>query len=828
MTRSLCSVRQASLLALVATALLVLAPGRAAAYQCPADTGMPPNAADCPYPGGWITTPTSMGPPANFIGTSDPDCIWGTPGPDFIVGFEGDDIICGNGGDDSIFAGDGDDKVDGGPGIDFISGDNGADDIDGGDGNDTIQGGNGNDVIHGGAGNDLLDGQDNDDTIYGDAGADTIRGGAGVDQLNGGLGADDIKGGAGDDFIWGADSANPDGYPGDGADILAGDAGNDTIYGGQDNDTLRGGLGDDRLRGGDGDDTLYGYGGTDPNYAGSDKDDLQGGAGDDKIYGEKDDDTIIGGTGNDTIEGGDGVDTISGNAGTDTISGGAGDDIISGGDDPDALHGDAGNDTIHGDGGDDLVDGGSGADTLYGEGGNDRLVGGPGIDSFDGGAGTANNCPDYDAGTETQVDCDLFTVATLRAFDVRRAGGDTIVHWSTATEDGTLGFYVYRVEGDARRPVAGGILPGLLSAPQGGDYYLVDAGAPARGAVTYALVELDASGATNALGTFTAEPSRGERPGALDAGATYARVAHPLGPAAPALVVAKADAPVVPADAVQVLVERPGLVEVSATTLAERLGLSHAEVAFKLANGQLAITSDGAPVAWKATADGLRFYGDAPSGLYAKDRVYRVTLGDGVQMRSVASGSLVAEPLAGLPVTAHAEQNLMAATVGATDPDADVWVWGQLYRIGANSQPFSFDLPTPHATGLGTATLRVSVVGASDDAHTVAVTVNGQPVGSFDFTGKARFTGEVSFDAAALNAGSNTVQLEETAAGTANIVNLDAVDLDYARDLDVFGDADSVRVHAADETPITPDAPLLRECCPRVGGHLDGGHRPHR
>ncbi|HEY8000512.1 MAG TPA: hypothetical protein VID76_01165, partial [Solirubrobacterales bacterium] len=72
-------------------------------------------------------TPSCMGVPATYVGTSDAEAIRGGPGDDSIVAGGGGDTIRGRGGDDLICAGAGADELRGGSGADALRGGAGID-----------------------------------------------------------------------------------------------------------------------------------------------------------------------------------------------------------------------------------------------------------------------------------------------------------------------------------------------------------------------------------------------------------------------------------------------------------------------------------------------------------------------------------------------------------------------------------------------------------------------------------------------------------------------------------------------------------------------------
>jgi Ca2+-binding RTX toxin-like protein len=218
--------------------------------------------------------------------------------------------------------------------------------VNGGGGNDTIDastlpaatmaltldGGTGNDVIIGGRGADSLIGGDGNDTATGGAGKDTAFLGAGNDK-----------------FIW---------NPGDGSDVVDGEAGNDSL-------AFIGSGGDEIINiAANGSHVLVTR---DVGVVSMDLNSIENVV----ITANGGNDSITAGNGlsaltNLTIDGGTGNDTIIGGDGNDSLIGGDGDDVITGGRGADVSRLGTGNDKFiwnQGDGSD-SVDGGNGFDTL--------------------------------------------------------------------------------------------------------------------------------------------------------------------------------------------------------------------------------------------------------------------------------------------------------------------------------------------------------------------------------------------------------------------------------------------------------------------------------
>ena len=206
--------------------------------------------------------------------------------------------------------------------------------VNGGDGNDNILGSNGVDTLRGDAGDDFIDGQQGNDQQFGGADNDTI-------QWDPGDGSDLVEGEAGvDKLIFNGSNADeivavaPNGA----RVVLTRNIGNIVmdiattedfeinVLGGADSVTGTNGLvtrGLLRMR-------------------------IDGGDGIDTLTGGDTDDTMLGGLLADTLNGGDGNDTLSGGDANDTMNGGIGNDtmIWNPGDDNDILNGEDGNDTM--------------------------------------------------------------------------------------------------------------------------------------------------------------------------------------------------------------------------------------------------------------------------------------------------------------------------------------------------------------------------------------------------------------------------------------------------------------------------------------------------
>jgi Ca2+-binding RTX toxin-like protein len=432
-------------------------------------------------------------PRANLFGGAGNDTLTGGSGNDMLFGQADNDTLLGKGGNDFLFGGSGNDTLTGGDADDQMFGEAGddrmiwnpgddSDLMEGGDGIDTaeVNGGNGAEnftitangsrvrfdrldpapffldigtteklVVNLNGGNDRIsatgnlaqliqltvDGGAGNDTILGSNGADTLLGGADNDFIDGQQGNDTARLGAGDDvFQW---------DPGDGSDIVEGQAGSDTMLfngsaiaenidlsanggrtlltrnigsivmdmndvehitvnalGGVDNVVVHNLVGTDLTQ-------------VDVNLAGT----IGGTAGD----GAVDTVTVEATNGNDIIEvlgAGTSLSVlglsarvdITGAEGNDNlvIKGFGGDDRITATTLPAGVvrltfDGGAGNDTLLGSQGADVLIGGDGDDFVFGDNGNDTAQLGAGDDLFQWDSGDGNDAIDGGAGTDRML-----------------------------------------------------------------------------------------------------------------------------------------------------------------------------------------------------------------------------------------------------------------------------------------------------------------------------------------------------------------------------------------------------------------------------------------
>ena len=239
--------------------------------------------------------------------------------------------------------------------------------------------------------------------------------------------------------------------------------------------------------------------------------------------------------------------------------------------------------------------------------------------------------------------------------------GQPWVEWETASEVGTAGFNVYRLDPASQEfvPLNDRLLPALIGSPYGGIYRYPDANVVPGGTYTYQLEEVEARGISRKYRPFTVIAGAGNRAAGarraqplLPADASvradqYTRRAHaPSGRAVEPLVAgglapppkdALTGRPGTTSTAARILVEHDGLYAVTADAIAAALGTNLQQVRSLIGKYQLRLQQRGQPVAWMADPgnERLYFYGQAVGSadrVHTRYNVYWLDLGAGLAM----------------------------------------------------------------------------------------------------------------------------------------------------------------------------------------------------
>ena len=115
----------------------------------------------------------------------------------------------------------------------------------------------------------------------------------------------------------------------------------------------------------------------------------------------------------------------------------------------------------------------------------------------------------WDSGLAASAGADRAAIlAALQQYlDPDGDGQVAVLHWDTLEERGTVGFYVKRSDanGGGETIINNDMLPGLVSAPMGGEYMLADP-VPTSGEVyQYRFIEQEATGTTREYGPYKVE-----------------------------------------------------------------------------------------------------------------------------------------------------------------------------------------------------------------------------------------------------------------------------------------------------------------------------------
>ena len=424
------------------------------------------------------------------------------------------------------------------------------------------------------------------------------------------------------------------------------------------------------------------------------------------------------------------------------------------------------------------------------------------------------------------------TFALVTSFDAYQAGGGVELEWTTASEDGTLGFWLFRFDQEWVQ-----INDALLLAtgsPTGGVYRMVDetvdVGSVAPdGTLVYALLEVEAGGGMVDHGNFEVALKAGrsasalERRADLDAATQsgeldtgqYQALTRPIDDLSRQRVEAMAverstmaslqqsnslriegASTGAPTHAMRLLVDRDGVYRLNVDELAAAFGASASDVRQALQRGRFDLEHLGRSIAWWSDGDGLSFWGELDEDdIYSAVSTYWLSPGRGLQARQRSAS---AGPFTGARVgtaTARIEQNVFAGTAASRDPESDFWFWNVIAagHPTVGSRDYPFDLVG--AADVGRAELEIRVFGATDEPtpidHVAVVAINGIELSRHEWGGVGTAILHVEFSATLLNEFANTLTVtSELPAGAAtSVLYMNDFTLSYPRELDVAGDS---------------------------------------
>lgn len=427
---------------------------------------------------------------------------------------------------------------------------------------------------------------------------------------------------------------------------------------------------------------------------------------------------------------------------------------------------------------------------------------------LDGTANTVQARATYTFGPLCQlsVTAGLLTEALVSDFRAYEESGAVAVEWNTASEAGTVGFYLERFDRTTKRfvRVSKDLLPALAHSPQGGTYRFVDPTASLRDAMSrYRLIEVRADGQRRRLGPFEVKVDwEHGRSAQLVGGQDFERVEHTSEQReVPVAEDAKVASPAAqkPVDSLRIGVRETGIQFISSSTLAQALGETQATVESLLSRGAFTLSKQGQPVWWladpitrKKPSAGMYFYGEAIHDLYSPDQAYRLTRIAGPVMPAVAVSSGAASVGDTFVDLKHSEVDAFPSTVVPLNPESDYWFWDG-FVAGSPGKAFSLDAPGAGAAGSAALKLHFQGISSSGVAneHHVQASLNGVPVGEWRWTGIA--ASEVSFPISATTLLESGNQLQLTAIldpGTPySFTDFDFAELGYPRAYRAVSDA---------------------------------------
>ncbi len=399
------------------------------------------------------------------------------------------------------------------------------------------------------------------------------------------------------------------------------------------------------------------------------------------------------------------------------------------------------------------------------------------------------------------------TQAVVSSFLAREVGGAMALEWRTASEVGTIGFFVRRWDEKRNEyvDVSEKLLPALIKSRTGGVYRFVDPDAVPGFPYRYELVEVEGRGRATPHGPYNVDthatalariPAPQLEATAI-AGYSMAANREEAATLRARRNLSARDAvedrstplqstplQAVGGEAAKVGVTERGIYFVSFDDLRTQAGLTaswpdlESGYTFSQAGRRVAVT--------RAPGDGFLFFGEANPTVFSRDNVYRLARGgDPTLLMAPAPPSQAPMPTGAETYlkSLHVEKNVFAAADSADDPDADYWMWDYLVAgLGPSSYPFRADGVNPAG---GAATLSVRLRGASDTPtnpdHHVRISLNGNALGEVRGDGVDVMTATFEIDASMLVEGNNVLQAEalpDTGAPY-SVVYVDSFDLGY-------------------------------------------------
>jgi hypothetical protein len=447
---------------------------------------------------------------------------------------------------------------------------------------------------------------------------------------------------------------------------------------------------------------------------------------------------------------------------------------------------------------------------------------------------------------EVSIDCTTITAAIISSVSAFTDGSHYGVEWVTASEVGTLGFHIERLDKKNGRyeRINKRLLPAMPVSQGGGTYRFADKTADPNGINVYRIVEREIRGGTHVYGPYQLEFSKAAMIDQADhytssakevkfsklissEGDSLSRRPHkkqnlkawkdPLKLDSPgetnvsrSMATEAAD----PASAVKIAVTQDGMHQVSAADISAVSGWSAETVRDNIHSGSAGLKHQGQEVRYQPVDDkgsALVFYGNGIRSIHTKDNIYTFTLASsgGDQIMDKVNGGNPSAPQviddAFTSVVAF-EEDVFYAPMYYNNPDAQYWLWTGILSgwseadgsMNYGEEEVEFITHDPHDRGKSI--LELVLKGGSEPTnHDLAIEVNGTLIGNVFFHNLMEHTAQLKFENHLLKDGSNTLTLRalETS-GDGSRVFLDRMTLSYQR---LFEAADDQLVFKAGEDP---------------------------
>ena len=374
------------------------------------------------------------------------------------------------------------------------------------------------------------------------------------------------------------------------------------------------------------------------------------------------------------------------------------------------------------------------------------------------------------------------TRALIGEFGAFNEGGKVVVLWQTVSEEGTVGFYLYRLDGETGRDkmINNKLLPGLLHSPAGGWYSYRDNTAKTGEYYTYRLEEVEVGGNRISYGPWTVftGTSLSTEDSVVDLEANVAisgfkQAAQPVPRQTKERLNAGKEARFDAQDLkearkgiqAKISVTEEGLYVVDAEDIAKVFNKTWDEVVRLIQTNKIRLRNKGRSVAVLPASDssGLYFYGEKIESRYTDENVYWL---DAQKATIMGKVNRAPEQPAGylqyFRQQVREEKSHYPVADLFSDPKADFWMWDYVFP-GYGRDQVSLSVFTPGVMDADTATLTVALQGGSEafvgNDHHAVISVNGVLVGDTRWDGTTASIASFPVDTEILNSGENSVEI---------------------------------------------------------------------